>query len=101
MYSICTVYVQYVYASEAYTYCTYTVHILYNGHRKWPLGHLQAVGTAEGEGNYFQKRRKIFFTFKQPLFKAAAQKPKTMKICALKTAPEKVGIINQNVTATR
>ena len=31
MYSICTVYVQYLYASEASKYCTYTVHILYNG----------------------------------------------------------------------
>jgi hypothetical protein len=29
MYSICTVYVQYLYALEAYIYCTYTVHILY------------------------------------------------------------------------
>ncbi len=29
MYSICTVYVQYMYASEAYKYCTYTVQILY------------------------------------------------------------------------
>ncbi len=29
MYSICTVYVQYLYASKAYIYCTYTVQILY------------------------------------------------------------------------
>ncbi len=29
MYSICTVYVQYMYASKAYIYCTYTVQILY------------------------------------------------------------------------
>ena len=35
LYSICTVYVQYLDASEAYKYCTYTVHILYNGRRKW------------------------------------------------------------------
>ncbi len=34
LYSICTVYVQYLYASEAYKYCTYTVHILYNGRRR-------------------------------------------------------------------
>ena len=38
LYSICTVYVQYVYASEAYKYCTYTVHILYNGRRRWLKG---------------------------------------------------------------
>ena len=35
LYSICTVYVQYLDASEAYKYCTYTVHILYNWRRKW------------------------------------------------------------------
>ena len=38
LYSICTVYVQYVYASEAYKYCTYTVHILYIWRRRWLEG---------------------------------------------------------------